>query len=362
MRILHTESSCGWGGQELRVIADVQASAKRGHCVRICCHQESLFKDRSYLPSELFLFSNIKRKSLGGLLSMYWVIWEYRPDLVITHSSTDSWLVAIVKHLIPWRFFIIRVRHVSAPISSRWPTRWLYQQARYVVTTSEAIAELVCRQTGYPRNRILSIPTGVNCDYFRPAADRDRTCAREILGLSSNVFLVGMVATLRSWKGHRYVIEALLKCPDVFFVIAGDGPQRDNLRKQVGTYGLESRVTFLGHCDDVRVIYHALDVFVQPSTANEGVSQSVLQAMASGLPVIASDIGGLNEVISNEVDGYLVPPHDSKAIAERIAWLQKNSDISNQAAGCARRRVLEHYSLGQMESKMASLEAELQRT
>ena len=131
------------------------------------------------------------------------------------------------------------------------------------------------------------MPTGIDTARFRPG---DRNAARATLDLPLDRKLVGIVATLRSWKGHRFLIEAMPgRTRDL--AIVGDGPQRAALEALVAKHGLRARVTFAGNQADVVPWLQALDVFALPSYANEGVPQALIQAMLVGLPCVTTNVG-----------------------------------------------------------------------
>src|SRR5262249_43254968 len=190
---------------------------------------------------------------------------------------------------------LVRTRHVSAPIPGHVLNRWLYCRATaHVVTTGERLREQVMHETGLDAARVSSVPTGIDLGRYVPG---DRAAARARLGLPAEAFIVGIVATLRSWKGHRYLVEAAAGIPDATLVVVGDGPGAENLRAQVKSLGIESRVRMPGNQDDVVPWLQALDVFALPSYANEGVPQAIMQAMACGLPVVSTRVGSIDELV-----------------------------------------------------------------
>ena len=350
MKILHTESSVGWGGQELRVVADALMAQNSGHTVKIVCDSNSKFFCRSQIDLKMLIRRAIGKKSVYCLISIFKVLNAEKPDIVISHSSTDSWLVAICTILSRNSFFWIRVRHVSAKIKPNTLTKWLYRKPDVVVTTSEQIRDHVIEIAGLPLHRVVSIPTGIDTSRFVP---RDTLTEKPIQ--RRDCFVVVMVATLRSWKGHRYAIEAIADLPEVHLVIAGDGPQYSALKQMTIDYGVESRVEFAGHVEDVVSIYNSADCFLQPSTANEGVSQSVLQAMACELPVIVSDIGGLNEVVIDGLNGLLVNKEDSLAIKQALKTYMTSPETMLDYGRRARETAKQKYSIEIMRDKMATI-------
>src|SRR6185503_6736679 len=147
----------------------------------------------------------------------------------------------------------------------------------------------------------------------------DRNAARAKLNLPLDRKLVGIIATLRSWKGHRFLIEALP--PDAHLAIVGDGPMRAVLEELVSKKGLRERVTFAGNQSDVVPWLQALDVFALPSYANEGVPQALIQAMLVGLPCVTTSVGGIPELAIHERTALVVQKEDSKSLGEAVQRL-----------------------------------------
>jgi len=225
MKIIHTESSLGWGGQEIRILSESQGLAKRGHQIRLLCPPEArIFAEAAGwgLQPEAV---PIARKSWAGFSSLRKKFQEQRCDVVSTHSSTDSWLSALALASLGRPHPMVRTRHISAPVPRNPFSRWLYTRATArIVTAGEALKQELVERNGFPAQHIDSVPTGIDTERFRPG---DRMAAREKLGLPREKTLVGIVATLRSWKGHRFLLQALPE--EGGLVIVGDGPQRPML-------------------------------------------------------------------------------------------------------------------------------------
>ena len=352
LRLIHTESSCGWGGQELRVLAESAGMAARGHDVLIAAPAEApIYREARSLGLATAAVPMV-RKSVGGWRAMRDVLRRHAADLVITHSSTDSWLTALAGVGLPNAAPLIRTRHVSAPISSNLATRWLYGRASaHVVTTGEALRLQVIREAGLAPGRVTSVPTGIDLERFSPGNAGE---ARTRLNLSGERFIVGIVATLRSWKGHRYLVEAVaaLKDPQLLLVIVGDGPGRANLHAQVQALGLQDQVVMPGNQKDVAGWMQAFDVFVLPSYANEGVPQALMQAMACALPVISTPVGAIGEIVEDGSTGLMVAPRDVPALASALAQLRGDAALRERLGQSGLRQARERFSLERMLDAM----------
>jgi glycosyltransferase involved in cell wall biosynthesis len=353
LRIVHTESSCGWGGQELRIIVESEGMLARGHEVCVVAPPESrIFAEtrRRGIPSRA---APIARKGLRGLWALRGVLSERWADVVNSHSSTDSWLAALALLTLPRAPRLVRTRHVSAPIPGHVLNRWLYRSATtHVITTGERLRAQVVRETGLEAARVTSVPTGVDLGRFKPGS---RPEARARLGLPADAFTVGVVATLRSWKGHRYLVEAVAGMPQATLVMVGDGPGADNLRAQVKALGVESRVRMPGNQDDVVPWMQAFDVFALPSYANEGVPQAIMQAMACGLPVVSTPVGSIDELVRDADTGLFVPPRDAPALRAALERLEADPKLRASLARRGREHVQTHFALGSMIERMEAV-------
>ena len=324
MKVVHTESSLGWGGQEIRIVRESLGLISLGHEVEVCCSVGSQFRQRAYQEDGQLTITAlpISKKSIRGLVAMYRYLRVCRTELVITHSSTDSWLVAIAILFLTNRPRLIRYRHVSAAVHPSLLTRWLYRQPDHIVTTSTDIKHHIESTLGIASSKVTSIPTGVDLKDVPSREYRERT--RRELEIDPHSFVIVMVATLRSWKGHSFVLEAVanLNQQNVKLVIVGDGPQLANLTEQSQTLGIHESVLFIGHVEDVDKYLAAADCFCQPSIRHEGVSQAVLQAFSMKVPVVATTVSGLNEIVKDGETAVVVNPSCSSDLTKAFVRIQ----------------------------------------
>ena len=357
LSVIHTEASLGWGGQELRILAEAEGLGQRGHCVTILCPPEATILDEAHRRGLAAHPLPIGRKGMAGCRALYRWLKDHSVNVINTHSSTDSWLAAVASRFLSDSPALVRTRHISAPVPNNAPTRWLYQRAtRHIVTTGSRLREQLIQENCYDPGSITSIPTGVDERRFVPGPAGS---ARRALELPEDGTLIGIVATLRSWKGHRYLIEAFAKMAreDVHLVIVGDGPQQESIRKQVHSLGIEARVHMPGSQRNVLPWLQALDVFALPSYANEGVPQAIVQAMLCALPVISTPVGSIPEVVHPEKTGVLVPPRDVDALASAITRLLDTPDHCRALGEAARKYAAQHFSLARMLDAMEAVYA-----
>ncbi|ACS83984.1 glycosyltransferase family 4 protein [Musicola paradisiaca] len=359
LNILHTESSCGWGGQEIRILTESQGMMKRGHKVTIlCCPHSNIYREAQArgiavvgLPIEKKRFSALT--ALTGWLKQYGCAF----DVINTHSSTDAWLVGVAGLILGKRLPpMVRTRHVSTDINQSFTTRWLYLKAtRHIATTGERLRQQLHRDNRYPLTHMTSVPTGIDLDFYR---QHSRQNARQTIGIPERPTL-GILATMRSWKGHAYLLDAWQTLskdfPDWQLLMVGDGPQRSALEQQVASMGLSDNVLFLGNRDDVPDCLNSMDVFVLPSYGNEGVPQSIMQAMACGLPVVSTTVGAIDEAVVSGETGYLIAPKDAVQLASTLRQLMGDDALRVRFGQAALQRAATCFGADIMLDRMTTI-------
>src|SRR2546429_8390153 len=169
MKILHTESSCGWGGQEIRILDEAHGMSLRGQSVAIVAPREARICGAALKRGLSAGALPIVRKDLGGLLAMRRWLQAHPVDIVNSHSSTDSWLAALACATLARAPALVRTRHVSAAIPNNLPTRWLYRSATaHVVTTGAALRMQLLRDNGLSPESATSVPTGIDAERLVP--------------------------------------------------------------------------------------------------------------------------------------------------------------------------------------------------
>jgi glycosyltransferase involved in cell wall biosynthesis len=220
-----------------------------------------------------------------------------------------------------------------------------YRLAHAVVANSSAAVAQLERE-GVPSRKIRLIPNGVDADRFALRAP-DGPLRR-----------IAMVANLRAEKGHDVLIDAapaiLAAHPDAEFLLAGDGPQADALATRARQRGVADRIVFLGACGNVPDVLAGSDLFVLPSRS-EALPNAVIEAMAAGLPVVASEVGGIPELIANGVTGLMVRPGDAGALATAIVHLLDHPEQAAALGQAARDHVTREFGFGRLVARVEHL-------
>ena len=340
--VLHTESSRGHGGQEIRTLAEVRWLLAHGWRALIACQPDSpLFAEAtaSTIPVEAVRMRSAT--DVGAILRLRRLIRERDVRLVHTHSSVDSWLAGVAAKSL--RRPVVRSRHVSIPIRRR--RALVYRLADRIITSGEGVRAIVVA-AGIAPERVVSISAGVDGGRFH--AGVSGRPVRNELGLGEAP-VVGLVANVRGSKGHNFFLEAartvLASRPDARFLIVGDGVGFDEVSRRVRDMGLDPSVCLTGFRRDIPEVMAALDVLVLPSIRSEAIPQVIPQALAVGTPVVASTVGGSPELIRDGENGRLVPPGDSRALADAILALLHEPERARAMARAGQAMVQERYTI-----------------
>ena len=358
LTVFHSEASLGWGGQELRIMAELVGLARRGHRTGLlaCAGGEILARARGAgVPCWEVPFRHAL--DLPSAARAARVLRDQRADVLVTHSSKDSWVGALASRLagVP----AVRMRHLAVPVRRNPISRLVYTRlCRRIVTTGEGGRELLIREVGVRPDRIVAVPTGVDLERFDPRLT-DGGPARRALGIPAGVPVVGMVAVLRSKKGHRYFVEAAREVvravPAARFLIVGEGPMRPTVERWIAEAGLSGAVFLLGHREDIPEVMAALNVMVLPSRRAEGVPQVLTQALAMERAVVTTDVVGVTEMVEDGVTGVVVPPEDAPALAKAVIGLLEDPDRATAMGRAGRRRVAAGFSLEGMLARMEAI-------
>jgi len=205
----------------------------------------------------------------------------------------------------------------------------------------------------FPNTQPQVILNGIDVKRFTPAQD-NKNLARQSLKLPQKAILIGCAARLEKVKGHCYLLHALRNTPSEFILaLAGEGSLRTQLEAKVKELGIEHRVIFLGAVNNMVTFYHAIDLFCLPSL-NEGLPLSPLEAQASGIPVIISNVGGCKSIVDSD-SGQLVPAGDPLALEKAITNYRQHNPLINPRNFVLRNATLEktanaYFSLFNMQT------------
>ena len=356
-KILHTEASLGWGGQERRILAEALGLRQRGY--EIFFAVASGAKLAQYAKDQGFVVYEIPLKIKLGFLSLYHlvrILWRHHIEIIITHSSSDAWLGGLAGKIlgIP----VIRTRHLSAPIRAGLNAKLLYKTlAQATVTTCESVAHRIRFKAGLKAEKCLSIPTGIDTE--KASCSPEETAAfKKKYEIDDHHFVIGTVCILRSWKGIMDFLEGakiLSSHPHLKWVIVGSGPSEPFFKERWHALKLEEKVIFTGHLENPYPAISCFDLFALLSTAHEGVSQASIQAAYFSKPLITTPVGGLPEVCLDGETGILVPKNHPQNFADAVEKLANNPTLRNLMGINAHRLVVEKFTLKRTLDEMEKM-------
>lgn len=240
--------------------------------------------------------------------------------------------------------------------------RWMSRHTDAIFAVSGQLKSDLVRHIGIPEAAVEVLHNGVDLSRFDTAARasasapaRPREALRREWGVPDGALVVGSVGRLVAVKNYALLLRAVASSGlDLHLVLAGEGPERPALTALAASLGIASRVHLLGHSNDVDRVLGAFDVFVLPSFS-EGMSNTLLEAMAAGVPPVASDVGGNGEIVRDGVDGRLFPSDDEPALRACLVALCRGDAERARLAAAARERVLSSFDIRQMIERYEQL-------
>jgi glycosyltransferase involved in cell wall biosynthesis len=334
--------------------------AERGHQVTLVAPEGSPLLEKAAAEGLRVHPMGFSRPRMpADILRLRRFLRDIRPHVLNTHGNADTkvGLAAALGLKIPC---VILSRHVTAPVRCSWYNRRLYRDlCRRVFTTSDAAARQIAGDLGLDAARILTVPSGI----VPPDRLMAREAARQALAAELNrpgkTRFVGSVGRLSPEKGLEYLLEAFDgiagRSPDHDLVLAGEGRHRAAISAQIRERGLDARVHLTGHREPLWPLLRALDVKVLASPENEGVPQSILEAMFARCPVIGTAVGGIPDIIEHQTTGLLVPPKDPAGLAAAILETLAAPAAAERRAKAAHRMAAQSHSIDAMGERILGI-------
>lgn len=342
--IVHTEASCGWGGQDIRVLREAEWFRAQGHTVHLVTPPEAeLFRRATAAGFSPVPMALKKNTELGDFFRLRALFKRLKPDVVGTHSSVDSWvgLLAAKSAGVKCR---LRYRHVSTPVKPNFANRWQYKSlATHVITTGDSICRHLGEVLGLSADHVTCVSSGIEAPAGLPDRDNARKALAAQLGLPETVRFIGQVSVMRSWKGHADLIAAFDRLApedaNLHLALVGGGNFTDSVKRTASESPHRDRIHFLGHRENPWPDFLALDVCTLCSVSGEGIPQALMQAMLVGTPVVGTTVGGIPEVVVHGETGLLVPPANPAELADAIRRTRSAPEETAVRVAAARERM-----------------------
>lgn len=352
--ILHVVISLATGGLERFVLDLVEANKHEYDQHIICLEKAGNLAECSHVEVvELDLPAGLH---LAAAWNIAKVVRSKKVNLIHTHNEKAQFYGGLAGLLTTTP--VVHTKHGknSSELSSVVRNYLLAKTCRKIVAVSNDAALECIHLEKIPPKKVLTIINGVNTDRFIPTSNR--VPIKKCLSIDEDVPIIGVVARLAAIKDHKTLLMAcsllqIRKLPFILLVV-GDGPLRTELSDLVDVLKLNNHVKFLGNRTDVSDLMQILDVFVL-SSLSEGISLTIVEAMACAIPVVATAVGGTPEVIIEGQNGYLVPPQDPELLSNRLALLIENPALRKQFGTFGRIRAEDYFSLNRASKEYRNL-------
>lgn len=361
-KICHILHSLNIGGLENGVINLINNLNGSRFEHSICCIDSSgPMAERLRVPVEIFSLQKGDRRDYLLPFKIAKVIKKIRPDIV----HTRNW--AAIDGVIGARLAGVRLvvhgehgRDAADPMGKNHLRKKfrkiLSPLISRMVTVSEDLKRWLIEDVGISANKVVKIINGVNTEFFKPSADKG--LSKTELGFERDAFIIGGVGRLDLVKDFQTLLRAFAyltgRDHKANLLLIGSGPEEHILRRVAAELGILNKVSFLGECSNVSGLMQAMDVFVLPSIA-EGVSNTILEAMASRIPVVATGVGGNVELVDNGKTGFLFTPSDYGMLAETLAFYRSDPKTLSEHGFNGRKRAEERFSLLKMVKEYEQL-------
>ncbi|HHH84805.1 MAG TPA: glycosyltransferase family 1 protein [Firmicutes bacterium] len=322
MKIVHLDAFRKYGGGQKRYVNIASYIASRGH--KMALVSPPGVKVRESFPGRLYTAPFLGDGDILTLAKILRVVLKEKADIVHTHSHHDHWMGSLVKALLGKRIKLIHTRHVDFEVKNTPISRFMYVRSPdYTLTSCRSIKETMIRSLGRSKGfREEKFEPILTFNYPEKWGTPGRI--RKEFGIFPGEKCVSTITRIVDNKGHRHLLKAIPEIIDslgpVRFFIVGEGPYLPVLKEMARELDIEQYVIFTGFRKDIWDFYADMDLSVFP-TENEGIAPGVMESLFYSVPVIASDVGGIPEVITHGWNGLLFPPGDSHQLAQFVIRL-----------------------------------------
>ncbi|MEO5824822.1 MAG: glycosyltransferase [Gemmatimonadales bacterium] len=348
--VAHLLTSVEVGGAEQLVLQLIPAMASHGYRGRVICLRRAGALEPAFIRAGIDV-DVLPHGEHGGAMTLALKLSRHlgqrRPEILHSHNNSPLLVGAATRRLVQIPCHVHTKHGASTPSSfpARVGMRWAARRVDGVAVVSSATHRDAVDVDGFPQHEITVLRNGV--------ASPDRVEPR-----AEPTWSAICVGRLEPVKGHRHLIDAVpmivARHPEFRLAIVGDGSERESLTARVHALGVDQSVDFLGMRDDVQDLMPRAAMFILPSVS-EGVSLTLLEAMAAGLPIVATAVGGTPEVVSDRQSALLVPPADAPALANAVSALIDAPSLAVELAASARLRFDAEFSLDQMAAGYADI-------
>lgn len=365
--IRHVLSCRGWSSDAYWAARAVVELERAGHDVTLVCKRSS--EARVMRRAEEMGIERLETLHLASgvspILDLHDLrqLIEWLPETHVfhVHRGKEHWLAALANRMSNRRRAVVRTRHIVQPIRPHALNRWLYGSATdLVVTVTDAIRGQIVATGLAPEDRVVALPGGVDAERYRPDVPPVHGLdARGLLKVPADVPLIGLVAGFRVMKGHETVVAAAARLAAAglpfHLVFVGQGPFAERVRGLVRAAGLADRISLVGFVDDLPMVMAALDVALYSALESDGMSRVLWEYLASAVPVVATRVGVVPEVLEDDVTALLVPAGEAGPLAGAIERLLRDAPLRRRLGGAGADLVRKRFSGARLAERLTAL-------
>ncbi len=353
-RIVHVTFDMGIGGAEQVIYNLIENTDSSAYEVSVLCTDQHIGAFGIQLQKKGYCVEAMSRKP-GFDFSLIKKIHDYilsrKIDVLHCHQYTPYIYGLFGAALTPCK--VIFTEHGRFYPDRRKLKRvivnpFLSLMTAYITAISSATRDALIRFENFPSRKIKVVYNGISDAKYRLPRD---TNVRKSLGISENAYILGTVARLDPIKNQKMMIKALKivrrSFPETFLIIVGDGPERETLKNFASELQVSSHVVFTGFREDTHLFYRNMDMFLLTSFS-EGTAMTLLEAMASCLPCIATNVGGNPEIVRDRETGFVIPGDNEEILAEKIIYLFEEKSMREKMGQAGRRRFEENFTAKKM--------------
>jgi glycosyltransferase involved in cell wall biosynthesis len=358
IKILFVIGQLDTGGAEQQLLYLAENLDKTKYQVKICCFSENLelLSQKQINDLDIVVIPQVMRPDFTRPFKLHLLVREYQPDLI--HSFlfvANTWARIVGKcNKIPT---ILSERNANP--RKHWKqiiiNRLLFSFGSILIANSRAGAKQIIKNKEFPAKNIHIIHNGIPFKNFCINLSLDqKILLQKELGIQPDQKVIGVIGRLDTQKNHELLFDSLIKVqkyyPNAIILCIGDGPRKKFLEEYIIESGLKNDVIFTGVRKDIPACLHVMDILALPSRW-EGCPNVILEAMAAKVPVVATDVGGVSEIITNGKTGFLVDSKNYASFANKIIFLLKNPKVAATIAENGLVRIKNNFSIDEMVQK-----------
>jgi len=355
LRVIIGITSSSWGGNEKWASVAAAGLTQRGHNVSVFYTHEPVRAElaRCGIPHDLVrLWGDLNPFGFHSLIRLFR---RERPDAVILTKQREYWMGGIAARRAGHPLVALRLGLRRRLVEDNKRRKVFGSLSDLVIVNSDVIRDELALTPWFDVSKVRVLHNGVSSDPADPGAGR---AAFRELGVPGGARVICGAGRLTNQKGFDHLIDAFAEVAaereDVHLVILGEGGKREELEARARASGVDDRIHLVGHREDVRDIIAAVDIYAL-SSVNEGMANTLLEAMSVGAPIVATEVSGTAEAVTDGVEALVVPPADVAALSNALARLLEDSELARRTGAAAMARAASDFSVDRMITELETI-------